>query len=106
MGVRFRACRSSHQGATATPTAVLLSSVRRPPAPQEGRGLAVERPRLGSFGCQRGLTGLAPAIRRSTEVARAIKSFDADQFRVSDCSRSHMFRESTRRAYLQGTIST
>jgi hypothetical protein len=37
-GVRFRACESSRQGATATPTAVLLSSVRGPASTAGGSG--------------------------------------------------------------------
>jgi hypothetical protein len=36
--VRFRACESSRQGATATPTAVLLSSVRGPASTAGGSG--------------------------------------------------------------------
>jgi hypothetical protein len=38
MGVQFRACESSRQGATATPTATLLSSVTEPTSTARGSG--------------------------------------------------------------------
>jgi len=62
-----RACESSRQGATATPTAVLLSSIKRPSSTaRDHRPCLLPKIPMG-------IRGPAPAIRGSTEVARVFE---------------------------------
>jgi hypothetical protein len=77
--MRFRACQSSRQGDTATPTAVLLSSVREPTSATRGSGSCLPERAGGTEGQTHGLGASFPAnpmgirdlvsgIRRSTGV--------------------------------------